>query len=168
MGLSYGGWLTSQYALHFPDRIDNIVLLVPGCTVLPLRLEWILRAVFCLVPHRYFIKSFLFSFLEDPAQQDEAGRLILEKEVDAAVVRLKCFKRIRFLKPTALNDAQLKSIKMPALHLVGEHEKMYSARKATQRLHLEAPQIQAEISPHAGHGLSIVQANIVNARGIDF
>ncbi len=168
MGLSYGGWLVSQYALHFPERLGKIVLLAPGGTVSPLRLEWIMRAVFCLVPHRYFIKNFLFWFLEDLAQQDDAGRLILEEEVDAAVVRVKCFKRIRFLNPTVLNDAQLQRIQMPALYLVGEHEKMYSASKAIQRLHQVAPHIQAEMIPDAGHALTIVQAEMVNSRVIDF
>ena len=168
MGLSYGGWLASQYALHFPERLGKIVLLAPGGTVLPLRLEWIMRAIFCLVPHRYFIKNFLFWFLEDLAQQDEAGRLLLEEEVDVAVVRVKCFKRIGFLKPTVLNDAQLKRIQMPALYLVGEHEKMYSASKAIQRLHQVAPHIQAEMIPDAGHAMTIVQAEMVNSRVIDF
>ena len=168
MGLSYGGWLTSQYALRFADRLDKIVLLAPGGTVLPLRLEWILRAVTCMVPHRYFIKNFLFWFLEDLAQLEESGRLILEEEVDAAVMRLKCFKRIRFLNPTVLNDEELKRIQMPALYLVGEHEKMYSAKKAIQRLSEVAPHIKAEIIPDAGHALTIVQAKMVNSMVIDF
>jgi pimeloyl-ACP methyl ester carboxylesterase len=35
MGMSYGGWLTSQYAFHRPDRLGKIVLLAPAATVLP-------------------------------------------------------------------------------------------------------------------------------------
>jgi len=35
-GLSYGGWLTSQYALHQPERLGRVVLLAPAGTVLPL------------------------------------------------------------------------------------------------------------------------------------
>jgi pimeloyl-ACP methyl ester carboxylesterase len=45
MGFSYGGWLASQYAIRFPDRLNKIVLLAPAGTVLPLRLEWIMRAI---------------------------------------------------------------------------------------------------------------------------
>jgi len=94
MGPSYGGWLTSQYALRFPGRLDKIVLLAPVGTVLSLRLEWIMRAVLCFVPYRYFTKSFLFWLLEELAQKDEASRIMLEEEVDAVFVRIRCYKRL--------------------------------------------------------------------------
>ena len=168
MGLSYGGWLTSRYALRFPDRLAKIVLLAPGGTVIPLRLELIMRAVLCLVPHRYFIKSFINWLLEDLAQKDEAGRIMIEEEVDAAYVRIRCFKPIRLVNPTVLEDEELQRIKMPTLFLVGEHEKIYSAQKAIQRLHKVAPQIKAEVIPNAGHDLTIVQAAMVNEKVLEF
>jgi pimeloyl-ACP methyl ester carboxylesterase len=168
MGLSYGGWLTSQYALRFPDRLDKIVLLAPGGTVLPLRLEWIMRAVLCLVPHRYFTKSFIYWLLHDLAQKDEASRIMLEEEVDAAYMRIRCFKPIRLVNPTVLEDEELQRIKVPTLYLVGEHEKIYSARKAIQRLHKMAPHIKTEIIPNAGHDLTIVQAEMVNTKVLEF
>jgi pimeloyl-ACP methyl ester carboxylesterase len=168
MGLSYGGWLTSQYALRYPDRLDKIVLLAPGGTVLPLRLAWIVRAVLCLLPHRYFTRSFMYWLLEDLAQKDEAGRAMLEEEVDAAVVRLRCFKLNRLVKPTVLQDGELQSLKIPALYLVGENEKIYSAQKAIQRLHRVAPHIIAEVIPNAGHDLTIVQAEMVNTKVLEF
>ena len=168
MGLSYGGWLTSQYALRFPDRLDKIVLLAPGGTVLPLRIEWIMRAVLCCVPHRYFIKSFMYWLLEDLAQKDEASREILEEEVDAAFVRLRCFKPIRLVNPTVLEDEELKSINVQTLYLVGENEKIYSAQKAIQRLRKVAPNIKAEVIPNAGHDLTIVQAEMVNTKVLEF
>jgi pimeloyl-ACP methyl ester carboxylesterase len=168
MGLSYGGWLTSQYALRFPDRLDKIVLLAPGGTILPIRLEWILRAVLCLVPHRYFIKSFLYWLLEDFAQKDEASRILLDEEIDAAFLRIRCFKRIRLANPTVLDDDEFQSIKVPTLYLVGENEKIYSAQKAIQRLHQVAPHIRAEIIPNAGHDLTIVQTEMVNTKVLEF
>ena len=168
MGLSYGGWQTSHYALRFPDRLDKIVLLAPGGTVLPIRLEWIMRAVLCLVPHRYFIKSFICWLMDDFAQKDEASRIFLDEEVEAAFVRMRCFKPIRLINPTVLKDEELQSIKVLALYLAGENEKIYSAQKAIQRLHQVAPQIRAEIIPNAGHDLTIVQAEMVNTKVLEF
>ena len=168
MGLSYGAWLTSQYALHFPARLDKIVLLAPAGMVMPIRFEWIIRAVLCFVPHRYFTKSFMFWLLEDLAQKDEDSRTMLEEEVEAVFVRMRCYKSIRLIGPTVLEDAELKRIKMPALYLVGEHEKICSARKAIQRLHKVAPQINAEMIPGAGHDVSFVQAEIVNKKVLEF
>ena len=168
MGLSYGGWLASQYALRFPDRLDKIVLLAPAGTVLPLRLEWIIRAVLCFVPHRFFTKSFLFWLLEDFAQKDEDSRIMLEEEVDAVIVRMRCYKSIRLIRPTVLTDVELKRVNVPTLYLVGEHEKIYSARKAIQRLHKVAPQIKTEVIPDAGHDITIVQAEMVNKKVLEF
>ena len=168
MGLSYGAWLTSQYALHFPDRLDKIVLLAPGGTILPIRFEWIIRAVLCFLPHRYFTKSFLFWLLENLAHKDEDSRIMLEEEVDAVVARMRCYKPIRLIQPTVLEDMELMRIKMPALYLVGENEKICSARKAIQRLHKVAPQIITEVIPDAGHDVSFVQAELVNERVLAF
>ncbi len=168
MGLSYGGWLTGQYALRFPDRLNKIVLLAPAGTVLPLRLEWIMRAVLCLVPHRYFTNSFMYWLLEDLAKKDEASRIMLDEEVEAALVRIRSFKPSRLVNPTVLEDGELKSIKVPAFYLVGEHEKIYSAQKAIQRLHKVAPHIKTVVIPNAGHDLTIVQAEMVNTKVLEF
>ncbi len=168
MGLSYGGWLTSQYALRFPGRLAKMVLVAPAGTVLPIRLEWILRAVLCFLPHRYFTKRFLFWLLEDLVKKDEDNRIMLEEEVDAIVVRMRCFKTIRLIRPTVLDDADLMSINVPTLYLVGEHEKIYSAGKAIQRLHKMAPQIKTEVIPDAGHDLTFVQPEMVNKKILEF
>ena len=168
MGLSYGAWLTSQYALRFPNRLDKIVLLAPGGTVLPIRKEWIMRAALCFLPQRYFTRSFLFWLLEDFAQKDEASRIMLEEEVDVVVERMRCYKPIRLMPPTVLADAELERIQVPSLYLVGENEKIYSTRKAIKRLHKVAPQIKIEVIPGAGHDVSLVQPEVVNAKVLEF
>jgi len=35
-GYSYGGWITSQYALRFPYRLDKIILMAPAGTIVQL------------------------------------------------------------------------------------------------------------------------------------
>ena len=168
IGLSYGGWLTSQYVLRFPGRLDKIVLVAPAGTVLPIRLEWVIRAVLCFLPHRYFTKSFLFWLLEDLVKKDEDSRIMLEEEVDAVVVRMRCYKTIRLIRPTVLDDVELKRINVPTLYLVGEPEKVYSDSKAIRRLHKVAPQIKTEVIPDAGHDLTFVQAEMVNKKVLEF
>ena len=56
-GLSYGGWLTSQYALKYPERLNKIVLLAPVATVQPLPLEWAKVAIKAILPHRRFMQQ---------------------------------------------------------------------------------------------------------------
>jgi pimeloyl-ACP methyl ester carboxylesterase len=168
MGLSYGGWLTALYSLRFPARLGKIVLLAPACTVLPLSYKWIFRAVLCAIPHRHFTKSFLYWLLEDLAQKDEAGKIFIEEQAHESYLALRSFKTKRLVNPTVLTDQELQSIKVPALYLVGENEKIYSAQRAVQRLKEVAPQIKTEVIPHAGHDLTTVQAEMVNRKVLDF
>jgi pimeloyl-ACP methyl ester carboxylesterase len=168
MGLSYGGWLTSQYALRLPERLNKIVLLAPACTVLPLSYKWMFRAVLCAVPHRYFAKSFMYWLLEDLVQRGNASRALIEEYVDESYLALRSFKTKRMVNPTVLTDEELRSINVPALYLVGENEKIYSASKAIERLNEIAPQIKTEVIPHAGHDMTIVQSEMVNGIVLEF
>ena len=60
------------------------------------------------------------------------------------------------------------SISIPTLFLVGEHEVIYPAPEAIDRLNSVAPQIKTELIPNAGHDLTIVQAELVNTKVIEF
>jgi len=168
IGLSYGGWIASQYALRFQNRLNKIVLLAPACTVLPLSSKWIFRAVLCVVPHKCFTKSFIYWLLEDLAQKDEAGRAIIDEHVDESFLALRSFKTKRMVNPSVLTDKEFQSINVPTLYLVGENEKIYSAQKAIERINAVAPQIKTEVIPHAGHDLTIVQAAMLNKKILEF
>lgn len=88
--------------------------------------------------------------------------------IDDAVLGLKCFEFRMPITPSVLTDNELQHIKVPTLFLVGENEKLYPAEKAVERLNTLAPQIQTEIIPDAGHDLTIVQAELVNKKVLDF
>jgi len=168
VGLSYGGWLASQYALRFPNRLDQLVLLAPAGTVLPLSFSWIRRAMLCVLPSRRFTSSFLYWLLPDLATRDEASREFLEREIDAAYLAIRSYKLTRLVNPSVLTDSQLQSIRVPTLFLVGENEKIYPALSAIERLNRVAPQIETQIIPHAGHDLTIVQTELVNRKIVQF
>lgn len=167
MGLSYGGWLTGQYALCFPNRLAKIVLLAPGGTVLPVRLEFIVRAILSML-HRRFLRSFLYWVLGGGVHIDKATQRLVEETIDDTLLALRCSKPRMMVAPTVLADKELQSLQIPTLYLVGEHERIYSAQKAVQRLKAVAPQIKTEIIPEAGHNLTFVQAELVNRKVLDF
>jgi pimeloyl-ACP methyl ester carboxylesterase len=168
VGLSYGGWITSQYALKFPMSLNKIVLLAPVGTFLPLSLNWILRAVPCAIPFRYFTKNFLYWLLEDLAKQGKVGRALIEEHIDESFQAIRSFKMRRMVNPTVLTDDELRDLNVPTLFIVGVNEKIYSARAAIERVHRIAPHIQTEVIPDAGHDLTIVQAEIVNKTVLEF
>ncbi len=130
VGLSYGGWLTSRYALRHPERLDKIVLIAPVSTVMPLRFDWIWRASLCAIPHRHFLESFMDWMLEDLARGDASGRAILDEETESGFLAMQCFKPKPLVNPTVLTDEEWRSLRIPVLFLVGENEKLYAAQKA--------------------------------------
>ena len=167
-GLSYGGWLTSRYALRHPGRLDKVVLIAPVATVMPLRFDWIWRAVLCGIPHRYFSRHFMDWMLEDLARGDASGRAVLDEETEFGFVALRCFKPKPLVNPTVLTDEEWQSLKVPALFLVGENEKLYPAEQAVARLGRVAPRIRTEILSGCGHDLTLIRAAMVNQMVIDF
>lgn len=168
IGLSYGGWLSSQYAIRYPERINKIVLLAPAATVLPLRPEFLQNAMLSLIPHRRYVKKTMFLVLEDLVNKDQAGRELAEELVDQMYLAQRCFKPKMLPSPMVLTDEKLQNLNMPVLYLVGENEKIYSPEEAIQRLSRVAPQIKVDLIPNTGHDLSVVQAEMVNRIVLDF
>jgi len=163
MGLSYGAWLISQYALHSPNRLSKIVLCAPPATIYPLPGAWAWYGITALIPHRYFLANMTRWMFKDLTQkEDDVSKKLVRDLIDDAFVGLRCFKLKMPVTPTVLSDEELRSIKMPTLFLVGENEVVYSAQEAIQRLKNVAPNIESEIIPNAGHDLTIVQAEMVN------
>lgn len=168
LGLSYGGWQAIHYALRFQEKVQKLVLLAPAGTVLPIRKAWLLRAACCAIPHRYFTRSFLHWILEDAVKKDETTRRMVEEYVDISYTAMRSFKPKRLVNPDVLKDEELQSLRVPTLFLVGENEKLYSARKAIARLNAVAPQVQTKLICGAGHDLTLAQTEIVNREILDF
>ncbi|HSB66809.1 MAG TPA: alpha/beta hydrolase [Anaerolineales bacterium] len=166
MGMSYGGWLTSLYALRFPNHIAKIVIMAPAATVLPMRLEFWIRALLSGL-HHHLLKNFLYWLLGDGVYDKTAQKLV-EEGINDVMVASRCFKPKAAVVPTVLTDQELQGLQMPALYVVGEHEKIYSAQKAVQRLKTVAPQIKTEIIPGVGHNVVLVQAEMVNRKVLEF
>lgn len=165
LGMSYGGWQASQYALNFPNKINKLVLLAPAATVLKTSSMFTTRAVLSLIPMRYFLKSLIYWVMADAVKKDEKA---MEKTVNFMYLASKSFKIRRPPAPTVLDDDELKNMQMPVLYLVGENEKIYSPTRAVERIKKVAPQIKAEIIPNAGHDLTSVQSRIIDDKVLEF
>jgi pimeloyl-ACP methyl ester carboxylesterase len=168
VGLSYGGWITSQYALRFPRRLSRIVMLAPAGTVLPLSNEWIQRAIRLIQSGKEQIRDFFYWLMEDLAKKGDLSRQTVDALVEDAYLSMQSFKMKPPVNPVVLTDEQWQSMKVPALFLVGRNEKIYSPIEAAERLGRVAPQIKIKIIPDAGHDLTLVQAKMVNQIILEF
>src|SRR5262249_7573256 len=161
VGLSYGGWLAAQYALRFPTRLRSLVMIAPGATVLRTRPQLVLLSLLLMTRNRSLPRTTVRWLLADLARENPAH---LELSLDRLVAALKFRRLVRLVGPTVLKDSEFAALRTPALFLVGEHEKIYSAPKAVARLTQVAPQIQTEIVPGSGHDLTIARADGVCRR----
>jgi pimeloyl-ACP methyl ester carboxylesterase len=168
MGLSYGGWVASQYALCHPERLHKLVLLAPAMTVLPVSFSLILRALLTRIPFTDFHRQFYYWLLHDAVQSGSSGRAFVDEAIADWKTAERCFSPMPVIPATILNDKAWQSFKIPVLFMVGENEKMYPAQKAVHHLNRVAPQIETEVIPQAGHDLTFVQAETVNSEILDF
>jgi pimeloyl-ACP methyl ester carboxylesterase len=165
VGMSYGGWLAGEYAVHAPNRIGKLVLLAPGATVLPVRLAFMARIALNLTGRRRALSSFFYWLFADFARINAAA---IEEFIDAKVLERACLKPVPPLKPRRLTDSEFQGLTMPVLFVVGENEKIYSPQKAVRRLKRVAPQIESVIIPGAGHDLVAAQPDKVSATILEF
>jgi pimeloyl-ACP methyl ester carboxylesterase len=172
MGISYGGWIAGQYALRHPGRLRKIVLLAPGGTVLPLSLAFSIRIGLLLMPlpgrSGTPLRRMLTWLFRDTVRTSDASRALFEETVADMQKIWHLFALPRPLWSTVLDDQAWQSFGVPCLFLVGENEKIYSAQAAVRRLNRVAPQVRTEIVPNAGHDLTIVQADLVVRKVLEF
>lgn len=164
-GISYGGALAAQYALHAPERLRKLVLLAPGATVLRPPLEFWIRLLGIAAGGQRGLRSFVLWIFADMARKDPGW---VEETIAMLALNMRSMQRHKTPIPPVLTDAEWGSLQTPALFLAGEHEVIYSARKAVQRLARVAPQVTAEIIPNAGHDLTFVRTALVNERILRF
>lgn len=167
-GISYGGWLASEYALRFPQRVHKLVLLAPAETVLPVTVSFIYHALLLVFPRLTFVARFLNWLLYDTARSGPDGRALVDQAIADWNVAQRCFAPLPIIRSRVLSDQAWHTFPVPVLFLVGEHEKMYDAHKAVARLNRVVPHLKAEAIPQAGHDLWMVQAERVNGRMLEF
>jgi len=170
IGLSYGGWLVSQYALRFPQRLNKIVLIAPG-GMAPYSLKFL--AIAMPLSLLGFQIKFLFKQLtrwifKDFLAREENAEESFNEWFDFIYLGLRTHKTQPTLFAKVLTDEELQQLTMPTLFLTGENEILYSVSKTINRLRTVAPNIAIKVIQNAGHDLTFAQPQQVNLAIIDF
>ena len=160
MGHSYGGWLTLNMALAYPERLRKIVLLAPAASFRPL--GFITKIILYLAEFKIHppVRSFL--------QAGVAKGTVLEETFIHHKEMVTRYCRPASMYPTVYTDEELKQIDLPALLLIGSGEKIYNPQKSIERAQRWMPDLTSEIIPNAGHLLRMDQPEIINALILKF
>ena len=159
IGASYGGWSAFTFAQVAPTRVDALVLLEP---VLDKLRPWFWF---------HGLASGLALLLPGPLRRAAAKPLHMEA-VASADKRLRRFGLLGQMKfrrgaprpPLPVPDTDLSSLKPRALVLLGRWSQVHHAKRLAARLRRDAPGVETEIVPHAGHALPFDQAKPAGAR----
>ena len=167
LGLSYGGWIFTQYALRHPERVNKLVLLAPAGTVAPINFAFVWRAVMTLLPGKKAMYRFADwaapAMAKDPKWAQARENLIQDAQLGA-----KSFARRKMVPPLPLSDQDWGRLKVPTQLLFGDEEVIFEPRVAAEKIARVAPQVKLEVMPGVSHDFFVVAAADVNQKALAF
>ena len=167
-GMSFGGWLSINFALAEPERVRKLILISPAASLLPLVKQFIPRAILSSLPPKKF---WFYSFMGWMGLKRGPGHEFSQSLLDIMWLggeNIKMSAETMRVMPTVYSDEELGALKMPVLLLIGENEVIYNAAKALARARLFIPDLTGELVPNCGHDISFSQNEIVDERVLTF
>ncbi|WP_103107508.1 alpha/beta fold hydrolase [Brevibacillus reuszeri] len=165
VGLSLGGLHVMNFVLRAAERVEKAALLSPAETFVSFHPDFYKYALGLVQPNG--VSDFLqwmmgerYELHPNFAKQFHAG-VMWEDELRNPKPKVDGF-------PYVFTDEELKSVKIPILLLLSEHEVIYDPQSALKRASTFVPGIEAEIVKNAGHVLSMEQPEYINGRVLRF
>jgi pimeloyl-ACP methyl ester carboxylesterase len=163
VGASRGGWLAINIALHSQNRISKIALLSPAqaFTWIKPMPKIISNITYSISPKRRRLRSVLetMTFDVDKLNQVYINQYFIATE---KAVMNKCI-----LQMTPFSNAQLRSLRIPVLVLIGDND-IINNHTSLAMAEKEIANVQTGTIKNAGHFLSFDQPEIVNSRVLAF
>lgn len=163
VGMSFGGWLALNYAVAAPRRVRKLVLLSPG-GLLPMVWQFTVRGmVMVWFPTRPTVNSFFrwlgFSYRE------------YANLLDMVYLGLKHFRmplETARVMPAVVADESLRTMSVPTLLLIGDHEVISNPVRALERARRLIPDCEGELVAGCRHDMCASRHDTVDARVLEF
>jgi pimeloyl-ACP methyl ester carboxylesterase len=177
VGMSYGGWLTLNYAIRAPKRLERIVVLSPGACFRPNRPSFYLRVLPAMIlpflPRRVLFERSWRAFSFEENLSDPVVHALNERVGQQMYLGFRYFRvwgnwGSQNLKPQVFPDHELNGMHVPTLLLIGQQEVLYDPVAALERARRLIPNLDGELVPRASHDMTQGQHQIVNARILEF
>jgi pimeloyl-ACP methyl ester carboxylesterase len=158
VGSSFGGFQSTNLAVHRPDLVRGLVLLSPAATIKPFKLlaNLMIRSG-SLVPMPFTVQPGLRGMM--------AGRLPDERIVRQMEVGVAGFRYDRRgVYPSEIPDRELAAVACPTLLVLGTEERIYNPTLALARAHRLIPDLEAALLDGVGHLPGLQLPDVTNAR----
>jgi pimeloyl-ACP methyl ester carboxylesterase len=162
VGVSLGGWLALNLAIRKPERVEKAVLLDPAASFAKMSGAFLLHSFlpFMVYPTRTGLVKYFRWMTRGYQVNAQWGELML-----SGILNTRPQPPIR---ATPFSEAELRSMKVPVLTLIGERSIIYNPQRACERASKLIPGVQAEIVPGASHALNAEKAGLLNERIVEF
>ncbi len=168
LGVSYGGWIATRYALYAPDTVDRLVLVAPAGVTSNIRLPRSPRAAACLIPLERFSRRCLQWLFSDVAEQGPNGQAIIDDWAELFALAFRSFKPTPMVFPRPVDSRDLERLAMPVLFIAGTDEALFDPAAVAEELGEQVPDFRSQIIPNAGHGLTAARPDTFGRAVIDF
>jgi pimeloyl-ACP methyl ester carboxylesterase len=153
LGASMGGYIATNYAIFYPERVEKLALLGPmGMT--PETMKTAVRIMgaqfFPLGPIQK--NTARWALGDDPYVQEQAGewfQIVLTKTAPKEA------------RPVTFTKEQLESMQVPVLLVIGTKDALTGDPEAVKELAKHTPEIQIEVL-ESGHLIGVEQKKRVN------
>jgi pimeloyl-ACP methyl ester carboxylesterase len=156
VGKSFGAFLAVNAAVLLPGRVSRLVMISPAAVFTRLRRVFYVRSMLTmLLPSTLTRKSFL-KWLHAP------GGYRRNRFTELFEAALKHGRPQLWFPPCVFDAAELRSLRIPTLLLLGEHEVIVNRSECSRRAGRLVPDIHIEIVRGAGHGVAVEQTETTN------
>jgi pimeloyl-ACP methyl ester carboxylesterase len=170
-GLSYGGFITLNFAYHYAELVNKVILLCPAATIKPFKIQFYIRIFTLLLFSKGKVLQGFMDWMFGGRYQVNP---VFLKQFETGV-KLRRSMRAEYTKtssksiwPTVFTKEELKEIKPNVLLLVGDKEEIYNPKKVITRAKKWIPGVQTILIPNVGHGMSMEQPELTNKYIVNF
>jgi pimeloyl-ACP methyl ester carboxylesterase len=168
VGNSFGGFSAAYFAMHLQERVRKLVLVGPAATI---------HGMLPFYIHMFVPKAFYMFFPWLPGQAR-----VMRHSIDwmrAGLTNDNGWENLFYLVlmhgsmtsqvfPRVYTKEEFAQIKAPTLLILGEQEKIYRAKAASQAARRLLPSIQIQFIPQAHHITALANPERVNACLLQF
>ncbi|OAB41105.1 alpha/beta fold hydrolase [Paenibacillus antarcticus] len=165
MGHSMGGWLTLNFALQFPEKVQKMILLAPAAGIHKITPKFLLKVYpAIMLPTVSRIRKELSWFMSRSYQPDAKAEVLIRQFI---ISGMNCVPQLR-VTPIVFRDQELQSLTMEILLIVGDKEVIYDYGQMLSKATRLLPNVHTSVIHDAGHALAIEKQEIVNDTIINF
>ena len=158
IGHSYGGWLSTNFALRNPGRVTRLTLIAPAATLVPLSWQFYVRGIFGGATGN---ERIIYNMAKWMTTLEQVRGIPI---VEQFKIGLQTMAPIPAGYPTVFKKEELQALTLPVQLIIGDHEVVYSKppRKVIEIAQRLVPHIQVACIANGGHAVTLDQAEATN------